>query len=79
MSGTIPAELGNLSNLTSLNLSNNQLSGEIPPELGHIRYIYLDGNQLSERVLRPNGTNPQYAWDGSTIRVSWDEVPGADY
>ena len=79
LSGTIPAELGNLSNLTSLNLSDNQLSGEIPPELGHIRYIYLDGNQLSGRVLRPNGTNPQYAWDGSTIRVSWDEVPGADY
>ena len=76
LSGEIPAGLGNL---TSLNLKGNQLSGEIPPELGHIRYIYLDGNQLSGRVLRPNGTNPQYAWDGSTIRVSWDEVPGADY
>ena len=79
LSGEIPAGLGNVLNLTSLNLSDNQLSGEIPPELGHIRYIYLDGNQLSGRVLRPNGTNPQYAWDGSTIRVSWDEVPGADY
>ena len=79
LSGEIPAALGNLANLQRLYLSDNQLSGEIPVELGKIPSLRLDGNQLSGRILRPNGTNPQYAWDGSTIRVSWDAVDGADY
>ena len=78
LSGEIPAELGNLPNLQRLDLARNQLSGEIPVELGKIPNPKLDGNQLSGRILRPNGTNPQYAWDGSTIRVSWDAVEGAD-
>ena len=79
MSGEIPAELGNLPNLQYLYLAENQLGGEIPAELGKIPNLSLDGNQLSGRILRPNGTNPQYARDGSTIRVSWDAVDGADY
>ena len=36
--------------VTSLDLNRNQLSGEIPPELGNLAYLtwlYLDGNQLS--------------------------------
>ena len=33
--GPIPAELGNLTNLRTLDLGNNALSGPIPPELGH--------------------------------------------
>ena len=76
LSGEIPAELGNLPKLRSLYLSDNQLSGEIPIELGNLPNLRLDGNQLSGWA---NGTNPQYAWDRSTIRVSWDAVDGADY
>ena len=76
LSGEIPAELGNLPKLRSLYLSDNQLSGEIPIELGNLPDLRLDGNQLSGWA---NGTNPQYAWDRSTIRVSWDAVDGADY
>ncbi len=79
LSGEIPAELANLSNLEDLDLSFNQLSGEIPAELANLSNLSLDGNQLSGRILRPNGINPQYAWDGSTILVSWDAVDGADY
>ena len=79
LSGMIPIELGKIPNLRSLDLSRNQLSGAIPAELGKIPNLSLDGNQLSGRIRRPNGTNPQYAWDGSTIRVSWDPVDGADY
>ena len=79
LSGEIPVVLGSLLNLQRLDLRNNQLSGEIPVELGAIPNVRLDGNQLSGRILRPNGTNPQYTWDGSTIRVSWDAVDGADY
>ena len=79
LSGEIPAELGSLPNLEYLFLADNRLSGEIPVELGTIPNPRLDGNQLSGRILRPNGTNPQYTWEGSTIRVSWDAVDGADY
>ena len=55
------------------------MSGEIPAELGNLPNLSLDGNQLRGRILRPNGINSQYAWDGSTILVSWDAVDGADY
>jgi len=36
LGGSIPAELGNLSNLTRLNLPSNQLSGSIPVEMGNL-------------------------------------------
>ena len=42
--------MGTLSNLTDLNLSRNQLSGEIPSELGtlsNLRGLYISGNQLT--------------------------------
>ena len=79
LSGGIPAAIGNLPNMIWLSLPDNQLSGEIPAELGNIPTLVLDGNRLTWRVLRPSGANPQYAWEGSTIRVSWEAVDGADY
>ena len=48
--GSIPPELGNLANLETLWLENNQLSGSIPPELGNLANLEslgLSGNQLS--------------------------------
>ncbi len=44
MNGEIPPELGNLTNLTELNLHENLLSGEIPPHLGNLtnlQYLHL--------------------------------------
>ena len=79
LSGEIPAAIGNLPNMIWLSLPDNQLSGEIPAELGNIPTLVLDGNRLTGRVIRPGGANPQYAWEGPTIRVSWEAVDGADY
>ena len=53
LSGTIPPELGNLTNLRSLYLYSNQLSGTIPPELGNLTNLYelwLSSNQLSGTI-----------------------------
>ena len=53
LSGTIPAELGDLSELSWLLLDENQLSGTIPASLGmlsSLQYLYLDENQLSGTI-----------------------------
>ena len=36
LTGSIPPEIGNLTNLTLLNLEGNHLTGSIPPEIGNL-------------------------------------------
>ena len=53
LSGSIPAELGRLTNLEWLSLNRNQLSGSIPAELGqltNLKWLSLDRNQLSGSI-----------------------------
>lgn len=53
LSGRIPAELGNLSQLEKLSLYDNRLSGGIPSELGNLRNLErlsLANNQLSGSI-----------------------------
>ena len=50
LSGAIPPELGDLSNLRVLNLGVNELSGGIPPELANLtnlQWLDLELNELS--------------------------------
>ena len=53
LNGEIPAELGNLTNLSYLNLDVNELSGEIPASLGNLtnlQELSLLGNGLSGAI-----------------------------
>ncbi len=53
LSGSLPAKLGNLVNLTHLYLHQNALSGAIPPELGNLvnlTHLYLYQNALSGAI-----------------------------
>jgi hypothetical protein len=53
MTGEIPPEIGNLINLDSLILKENQFSGIIPPEIGSLTNLInldLGGNQLSGEI-----------------------------
>ena len=53
LTGTIPPELGSLSNLYSLGLESNGLTGEIPPELGSLSSLHslgLGSNQLTGEI-----------------------------
>ena len=50
LTGSIPPEIGNLTNLNYLWLSNNQLTGSIPSEIGNLtnlEVLSLSSNQLS--------------------------------
>ena len=74
LSGEIPAELGSLSNLTFLNLTRNELSGEIPGSLGQLddlELLALGGNQLSGEIPSELGSlsslTQLYLWENQLI------------
>lgn len=53
LSGSIPLELANLSNLRELLLESNNISGNIPPELGNLsnlERLYLGFNNMSGTI-----------------------------
>jgi Leucine-rich repeat (LRR) protein/protocatechuate 3,4-dioxygenase beta subunit len=67
LSGSIPTELDNLSNLQYLWLNDNQLSGGIPSQLGNLsnlKQLLLNGNQL-------NGSIPSQLGYLSNLRSLW--------
>ncbi|MEE9466379.1 MAG: T9SS type A sorting domain-containing protein [Candidatus Neomarinimicrobiota bacterium] len=72
LTGSIPAELGNLANLTSLNLYTNQLSGSIPAEIGNLttlQEMFLHNNLLTGPIPPEIGdlANLQYLLLGPNL------------
>ena len=65
LSGSIPAELGNLSALTELDLTDNQLTGSIPPELGRLSSI----ENIGMRDNNLSGSIPAELGQLSTLQV----------
>ena len=67
MTGSIPAELGRLENLVSMDLHDNLLEGALPAELSglaKLHYLYLHNNNLTGEI--PEELGDLY----SLIRIS---------
>ena len=68
LTGSIPSEIGNLTNLERLYLYDNQLTGSIPPEIGNLinlTYLNLSYNQLSGGIPEEI-CDLSIDWDGNT-------------
>ena len=49
LTGTIPAEIGNLTHLENITMAENNLRGQIPAEIGsltNLEALFLNGNRL---------------------------------
>ena len=67
LTGEIPPEIGNLTNLSDLRLYGNQLTGAIPPEIGNLTNLTrldLENNQLTGSIPTEIGnlTNLTYLY-----------------
>ena len=75
LSGEIPAEIGNLTQLTTLNLGSNDLSGEIPKEIGNLTqltWLSISNNELSGEIPAEIGNLTQLYY----LAISYNELSG---
>lgn len=75
LTGSIPAELGALSGLVTLDLYGNQLTGAIPVELGNLsdlHYLNLGSNSLTGGIPAELGGLANL----DSLRLSYNELTG---
>ena len=75
LSGTVPADLGDVDRLTKLNLRSNDLSGAIPASLGNLRYLEvlnLHSNMLNGAIPNLSGTVLQELYLTNNVRWNRD-------
>ena len=75
LTGTIPAELGNLPALTNLRLSNNELTGAIPADLGNLanlQSLSLWNNELTGAIPAELGNLTNLTF----LRLNWNDLAG---
>ena len=65
LTGSLPAQIGDLTNLTILQLYNNKLTGSIPVEIGklvNLEILFLEENELSGRLPAELGQLTSLEW-----------------
>ena len=75
LTGSVPRDLGSLTNVRSLYLSSNELTGSIPRELGNLRNLEglgLWGNELTGPIPRELGNLTNLRW----LLLSSNELRG---
>ena len=80
LSGSIPAELGNLTHLALVTLADNQLTGPVPSELGNLTdLIILDlgHNQLTGAIPAELGSLVNLTSLGLSANRRWDFESGS--
>ena len=76
LSGRIPSELGNLTNLGTLGLQGNRLTGPIPSDLGKLTkltWMSLESNQLSGSIPPELGGLADLQW----LYISGNRLTGS--
>lgn len=76
--GTLPPEIGQLSDLVNLDVQGNQLHGEIPAEIGdldNVTHLSLWANQFSGSIPAEMGDMASLQWAALGINELTGEIP----
>jgi hypothetical protein len=77
LTGEIPSEIGNLTNLTWLRLDDNQLTGSIPPEIGNLTnltFMYLGDNQLTGQIPESICDIDNIDWSSNSFYITNNQL-----